>query len=45
MLLMCLPFVIYSAGMQMFFDSLNMAAVPHMAAVPRANDASAEDEG
>jgi hypothetical protein len=25
MLLMCLPFVIYSASMQMFFDSLNPA--------------------
>lgn len=28
MLLMCLPFVIYTAGMQMFFDSLGGAAVP-----------------
>ena len=25
MLLMCLPFVIYSASMQMFFDSLSVA--------------------
>jgi hypothetical protein len=28
MLLMCLPFVIYTAGMQMFLDSLGGAAAP-----------------
>jgi len=27
MLLMCLPFVIYTASMQMFLDSLNLAPV------------------
>jgi hypothetical protein len=35
MLLMCLPFVIYSAGMQMFLDSLSAA--------PRASDRRGED--
>jgi hypothetical protein len=37
MLLMCLPFVIYSASMQMFFDSLS-------AAPSRGHDACAGDE-
>jgi len=32
MLLMCLPFVIYSASMQMFLDRLSPAAAPQAAA-------------
>ena len=35
MLLMCLPFVIYSVSMQMFLDSLSGA--------PRASDSRADD--
>jgi hypothetical protein len=31
MLLMCLPFVIYTASMQMFLDSLNLAPVARSA--------------
>ena len=37
MLLMCLPFVIYSASMQMFFDSLGHVA-------PRKRDVRIEDD-
>jgi hypothetical protein len=37
MLLMCLPFVIYSASMQMFLDGLTSAPA-------RRDDARAEDE-
>ena len=37
MLLMCLPFVIYSASMQMFLDSFGHAA-------PRERDAAVEDD-
>ena len=37
MLLMCLPFVIYSASMQMFLDSFAHAA-------PRVRDVSVEDD-
>ena len=36
MLLMCLPFVIYSASMQMFLDSLSLA--PSRERDARAND-------
>jgi len=46
MLFMCLPFVIYSAGMQMFLDSLSGAAVArvNVLGVERVNDPDAEDE-
>jgi hypothetical protein len=37
MLLMCLPFVIYSASMQMFLDSLSGPAAP-LARVPPRGD-------
>jgi hypothetical protein len=38
MLLMCLPFVIYSASMQMFLDSLSGPTAP------RKSEARAEDD-
>jgi hypothetical protein len=37
MLLMCLPFVIYSASMQMFLDSLGNAA-PARKSIPQRDD-------
>jgi hypothetical protein len=38
MLLMCLPFVIYSASMQMFLDSLSSPAVLRERDVPADDD-------